>query len=146
MAKNTIKLKKYLDVIAEYPAHAAITPGHFVELRSDGKVQKCTADGAFAIPMVALEDELQGRGIGTAYSANEPVQVMIAQRGEEVYALLAEDEDVSVGDLLTCAGDGTLKEAGSSDHPIAQALEALDLSGSSGTFPETGFRIKVRII
>ncbi len=146
MAKNTIKLKKYLDVNVEYPANAAITPGNLIELLSTGKVRKHTAEGGLTLPMFALEDELQGRDIDTNYAEDAPVQCWIAQRGEEVYALIADGEDVSVADKLASNGDGTLKVVESDDVPIAIALEAIDLSGSSGTYPATGFRIKVRIL
>ena len=36
---NTIKLKKYQDIINEYEAEAAITPGMLIELTSSNTVQ-----------------------------------------------------------------------------------------------------------
>lgn len=152
MAKNTIKLKKYLDIIEEMVANAAITPGMLVEEMSTGKVRVHTNVGQNAIPMFALEDELQGNGIDDDYAADDVVQVWVAQRGEQVYALLANGESVAIGDFLESNGDGYLKKwtadsAGVVEYPqsiVAQALEALDLTGSSGE--ETTYRLQVRVI
>ena len=152
MAKQTIKLKKYLDVINEYNAVAAITPGHLIELTSAGKVQKNSAAGLACAKMFALEDELQGNTIDTDYAIAAPVQCWNAVAGEEVFAWVANGEDIAIGDFLVSNGNGELKEMtadGSSavvteETPIALALEAVDMSGSSGVDP-TG-RIKIRIL
>jgi len=113
MAKNTIKLKKYSDVIEEFVAGVAITPGMLVTLNADGKVIPHNLDGGNAIPMFALEDELQGKTIDVAYEAGAPVQVWVAGRGDIVYALANSGVTINVGDFLVSAGDGTLKPAGS---------------------------------
>lgn len=154
MAKNTVKLKKYLDIIEEYVASGTITPGMLLEYDSDGKVKAhSTADGT-AIPMFALEDELQGNGLSDNYSADDQVQVWVAQRGEQAYAMLADNENIAIGDFLVSNGAGRLQKvtANSStadmaaSHIVAQALEAIDLSGSSGTYPDEYPRIKVRVV
>lgn len=153
MAHNTIKIKKYSDHIEEFVADAGITPGHLVEIDSDGEVQvHATADGT-VLPMFALEDELQGKGIDDAYIANDKVQVWIPWRGDVVYALLADGETAVKGSLLTSNGDGTLKvyvPADSTDDIVAPqpivgvAVTAVDLSGSSAVDPSA--RIEVRIV
>lgn len=166
MAYNTIKIKKYVDIIEEYEANAAITPGMLIELMSTGKVRAhATAEGN-VLPMFALEDELQGNGIDDAYAAADRVQCWIPQRGEQVYAIVADGQNIAIGDWLASNGDGALREhvteteswnvseAGAvTVNPlqiIAQALEALDLSGSSGeeSSGPLGFdkRIRVRIV
>lgn len=151
MAKQTIKLKKYTDIVVEYNAGEAITPGMLLELASDGDVDIQDAAGGVCSKMFALEDELQGKTIDTAYAAADPVQCWIATPGEEVLALLADGEDVAIGDILVADGTGKLKAATADssavileEYPIAVALEAIDMSGSSGADP-TG-RIKVRIL
>jgi len=152
MAKNTIKLKKYLDVVNEFTATAvAITPGMLLELTSDGLVQAHSTEGGPVLPMFALEDELQGKGITDNYAVSAKIQVWTAVRGEEVYALLADGEDVAVGDFLVSDGTGKLKAATADssavvveEFPIAIALEAVDMSGSSGADPSG--RIKVVIL
>lgn len=107
---NTIKLKKYSDIIEEYPANAAITPGHLIELGSNGKVLVHNSAGENVLPMFALEDELQGRGINTAFAADEPVQCWVAGRGDIVNAILTTSQTVVVGDFLESAGNGTLQK------------------------------------
>jgi hypothetical protein len=158
MTYNTIKIKKFLDIVEEYEAAAAITPGMLLELTSAGKVQAHSGAGQNALPMFALENELEGEGIGDAYAADDKVQTWIPVRGEMVYAILADGNNVSIGDYLESNGAGYLQkhETDSADvveYPnaiVAQALEAVDTSGSSGeeSSKELGYarRILVRIV
>ena len=119
---KTIKLKKYSDNISEYVANAAITPGHLIEVMSTGKVRVHANAGKDALPMFALEDELQGNGIDTAYAANNQVQCWFPYRGDQVYAILADGENVIIGDFLVSAGDGTLKK----DQKTYESWESAD--------------------
>ena len=155
MAKNTIKLKKYSDVIEEFVAGAAITPGMLVALDENGKVEPHgTAEGN-AIPMFALEDELQGKTIEDEYATDDPVQVWVAGRGDIVYALANSGATINVGDFLVSAGDGTLKPAGSgttlsvdvdvsganvafSALNLNLALTGVDIDNGTGTAEATG--------
>jgi hypothetical protein len=147
MAKNTIKIKKYSDVIEEIDAAGTITPGMLIELDSNGDVQAHSTEGGVALPMFALEDELQGNEIDDDYSAGDKVQVWIPYRGDQVYALLAQGEDVAIGAFLDSNGDGTLKEytgttASDVEFPqsvVAQALEDVDAS-------DADTRIEIRVI
>ena len=145
MIKKTIKLKKYLDVIEEYQATAvAVTPGALLELTSADLVQAHSTDGGLALPMFALEDELQGKGIDDNYVASDKIQVWVAVRGEIVNALIADSEEVAVGDWLVSAGAGKLRVAESDDSAIVgQAVEALDMTDSADA--EIG-RCAVRIL
>lgn len=148
---NTVKLKAYQNVIEEGVANAAITPGELIEWMSTGKVRKhATADGN-AIPMFALENELEGKGLADNYAADDRVQCWIAGRGDQVYTLLKDGQNVAIGDYLVSAGDGSLKKlvvtsAGVVEQPlqvVAQALEALNLSGSASV---ANARLKVRVV
>lgn len=144
MAYNTIKVKKYSDVIEEMVASAAITPGMLLIIESTGTVKAHNQVDKDVFPIFALEDELQGKGIDDAYAANAPVQCWIPYRGDIVNAILADGEKVDIGDPLTSDGYGRLKkhvtDTGSSAVPwtvypeqiVGYAAEALDLSGSSG--------------
>jgi len=143
MAKNTIKVKKYADVIEELTATAvAITPGALLERTSAGLVQACTATTGAVLPMFALEDELQGKGIDDAYAVSAQIQCWIPGRGDMVYALLEDGEDVEVGEFLESAGNGKLQVL-TTGQPIGVAVENVDDSGSSGA--DTG-RIIVQIV
>lgn len=144
MAYNTIKVKKYSDVIEEMVASAAVTPGMLLIIESTGKVKAHDQADKDAFPIFALEDELQGKGIDDAYAANDRVQCWIPYRGDIVNAILADGENVNIGDPLTSDGYGRLKkhvtDTGSSAAPwtvypeqiVGYAAEALNLSGSSG--------------
>ena len=144
MAYNTIKVKKYSDVIEEMVASAAITPGMLLIIESTGKVKAHNQADKDVFPIFALEDELQGKGIDDAYAANAPVQCWIPYRGDIVNAILADGQKVVVGDPLTSDGYGRLKkhvtDTGASTVPwtvypeqiVGYAAEALNLSGSSG--------------
>lgn len=152
MAKNTIKLKKYLDVIEEYTATAvAISPGSLLELTSAGLVQAHSTVGGPVLPMFALEDELQGNGIDDSYAASDKIQCWIAVRGEIVYAKIADGETVSTGDFLVSNGDGTLavydgSAASDVEWPqsiVGVALDDLDMTDSDD---EAIGRVAVRII
>jgi len=132
MEKNTIKLKKYLDVIEEYTATAvAITPGMLLELTSADQVQAHSTEGGIVLPMFALEDELQGKGIDDNYAVSAKIQVWVAVRGEQVFANIADSEEVNIGDFLISAGNGKLKVADSTDtEVVGVALEDLDMTDS----------------
>lgn len=139
MAYKTIKIKKYSDHIEELIAVAAITPGMLVEYTSAGEVQKHSTAEGNAIPAFALEDEMQGKDIDDAYAADDPVQVWVPYRGDQVYAILADGHDVSKGDLLESDGNGYLQphvadEGSSPILPLAivgQSLEDVDTSDSA---------------
>jgi len=132
MAKNTIKLKKYLDIIEEYTATAvALTPGMLLEITSADLVQAHSTDGGTALPMFALEDELQGKEIDDNFAVSAKIQVWVAVRGEMVYALIADSETVEIGDWLVSAGNGKLRVAESDDNSIVGvAVEAIDMTDS----------------
>lgn len=151
MAKNTIKIKNYSNTNEELVAAAAITPGNLVEVASTGKVQKHSTAGGNALPKFAVEDELQGKGIDEDYAAADQVQVWTPGRGDMVYALLADGQDVSIGDFLESDGAGKLQAHSPASEgveyplgPIAVAREAVDMSGSSGADPSG--RIIVEIV
>lgn len=166
MAYKTIKLKKYSDVIEEMIATAvAITPGMLVEQFYSGSSPRVRAHanaGQNAVPMFALEDELQGKGIDDNYAVSAKIQVWIPNRGDQVYAILADGKEVDIGDFLESDGNGFLQphtpDTGSSaeattnytNQIVAIALEHLDTSGASTDSSEAPLvlakRIRVRII
>jgi hypothetical protein len=166
MARRTIKLKNYANVMEWYDANAAITPGMLIELMSTEKVRAHASAGQNALPMFAVEDELQGKSITDAYAASDKVSCWIPNRGDMVNAILADGENAAIGSFLESNGDGMLKvhvadvesfesnEAGAitvyPNQIIGVAVEAVDLSDSSGgeSSGELSYdkRIKVRII
>jgi hypothetical protein len=151
MAKQTIKLKLYNNIVNEYVAAGTITPGMLVKVDSAGTLVAHNVAGGLGEKMFATEDELQGKTIADNYSAGNPVQTIIANSGDEVLAIIADGQNISVGDFLVSNGDGKLKEMTPDasgvvveQYPIAVALEAKDMTGSAGVDPSP--RIAVRII
>lgn len=147
MAANTVKVKKYSDVVEEYPAGGTITPGMLLQLGSAGTVTAHATSGGKAVPiMFALEDELQGKGIDDNYATGDVVQVWIPGRGDIVNAILTTSQNIAVGDLLVSSGSGRLREYVSESGVvfedgtiIGQAVEAVTTTTATA-------RIKVRII
>lgn len=130
----------------ERAAVAAITPGHLIEVTSADKVQVHSTAGGLAQKAFAVEDDLQGNTITDAYAAADRVQYMVLERGAEVNALIADGEAIAIGDKLVSAGDGTLKELTSEstdESVVAIALEACDMSGSSGADPSPRCAVEI---
>lgn len=129
MSYNTIKLKKYTDIIEAYEAASTLYPGNLLEITSAGKVQKHSGAGKTAPALFALEDELQGKGIADYYSAADKVQVWVATPGEVVYARLADEETVVIGDFVESNGAGQLRKVSRSteswESADAQAAKSL---------------------
>ena len=161
MKYQTIKIKKYSDVIEEFPAHEAFYPGTLVELTTDGDVKKHATAGGNVLPMFALEDELQGKGIDDAFAAGDLVQCWTPNRGDVVLAILADGQDVGEGTFLESNAAGYLvahtPDTASVDIPrytnpiIGIAMEEMDASAdSSGQDLPGGLgankRIKVKIL
>jgi hypothetical protein len=124
----------------EFTANAEILPGHLVELMSTGKIRAHATAGGNAVKMWAIENELEGEGVNDAYAASDQVQVRVMNAGDQVNALIADGENISIGDFLESNGDGTLQKweeaSGAAENPpeslVGVAMEALDLSDSSG--------------
>jgi len=131
MAFETIKIKKYLDIVIEKAAAAAITPGMTLELVAAGTVQKHATAGAIWAGLIALEDAVQGKGIDDNYVAGDKVQVWVACRGEVVNMLLDDEQTIVIGDFLELGSSGRVRKYNSGVR-IGVAVEAKDLS----TFPE----------
>jgi hypothetical protein len=161
MSYRTIKIKKYLDIIEEFIAAETIYPGSLIELTTDKTVRKHATATGNALPMFALEDELQGKGIDDAYTAGQLVQCWTPTRGDVVLAILADGGNVGEGDFLESNGYGYLQahvaDTASQDavrysNPIVGlSLEEMDASGdSSGQDMPAGLgankRIKVKIL
>lgn len=149
MANNSIIMKDFTGIQFEAPANAAITPGYLIELMSTGKVRKHAVAEGSAERMFALENDLQGKSIGTDYAEDDVVQIAIFRPGDEVQAWLKDGENVVIGDKLESDGAGQLQKVTAESASVivgtnilAVAVEAVNLSNS---FVAAG-RIKVRIV
>jgi len=149
MSNNTIRLLDYSNKFKEFVLAAAATAGMLVERTSAGQAQPHSSAGATNIQkMFLFEKELEGIEMDTELASGDRVQVWYPLPGDEVYALLANGENVSEGDKLASDGAGGLQAATNSGagDPVAIALEDLDLSavGTGDTIAER--RIKVEVL
>ncbi len=151
MTYNTIKLFVRSDIMEEIKAGTTILPGMLLLLDDDGTVKPHDDDApAHATPLFAIEDVWQGKGIETTYSSGDKVRVWTPGRGDVALAILKDGADVKIGDFLESDGNGYLQKA-TSGVAVAQALEAIDLSGTDliadiDTVLGYKKRIKVKII
>ena len=155
MSQNTILLKadalSNQNLREERVANAAITPGHFVELMSTNKVRVHATAGGAITPLIACEDSYSGGTIDTAYAASGRVFLAWLREGDEVQARLANGETAAIGSKLESYGDGTLRVVDTDTSAgtvkigsiIATALEAVDMSSSSGADPAGLIRVKI---
>jgi hypothetical protein len=144
MAVRTIALKGYQYAQVKegkVKTGTTIRPGHLVD-REAADVMKpvATAAAAAIVPMVAMENELIGKGVDTAYAALDRVYVWVPLRGAEGYLrLAAAAAAVAYGALLETQNDGTVKVR-TTGQAIARALEAVDNSaGGSEVFIHVEF-------
>lgn len=140
---NTIILRgRDLVIRKEGVTDEAVTPGHLLERGGSNDVQKHSVASGNAQKLFALENDLVGESITDAYATGETVQIAACPTGVEVYALLANGENASIGSALVSNGDGTLavftaydtSDSAVSINPTAivgYALEALNNSTGS---------------
>ena len=137
---NTIKIKKYADIVEEYDAGAAITPGMLIALGSAETVAAHASAGGNVTPiMIALEDELQGKDVDDAYASGDKVQCWIAGRGDIAYMILADGENVVIGDALESNGAGYLQKH-VADVESFESAEA----GSITVYPQPFQRLELQ--
>jgi hypothetical protein len=134
MAYRTVKVKNYLNIFEEFEANAAITPGMLVEVLSTGKLRKHATAGGNALPMFAMEDSLQGKGIDDDIDSGDKVTAWVPQRGDHVNALLRDEQTIVIGDFLESDGEGRLQKHvvdkqsfQSGDNAVDWALSVLPL-------------------
>jgi hypothetical protein len=143
---NTIKVKKYSDVIEEFVAAGTITPGMLVELDTTGEVKAHSNEDGNVLPMFALEDELQGKTIDDNYVATDLVQVWIPYRGDQVNAILAAGENVSIGTFLTSDGEGKLHAAPALTSTGDAPLQIVGVATEAVNAASADARIIIRIV
>ena len=140
MARNTVKLKKYVDIIIERKALETVYPGQLVKVNADDTVSAHDVEGGVAAVLLALEDELQGRGLDWeryAYTAGQPVQVWCAVPGEVANVEVPPTVTIERGNYLASDGLGGFKVAEAGENVVGMAMEAWDgtAEGTYGYIP-----------
>jgi hypothetical protein len=151
---KTVILKRYNNVQFEAIANEAITPGSLVEVMSTGKIKNHATAQGNAIPYFVIEDAIMGKTINDKVAKDDLARVMVAGRGDEVYAILATSQTILVGDLLASAGGlGALEkftaikcDSNASAGAVTTPLQAVAVALEAVTTTSATKRIKVRII
>lgn len=134
----------------EREAAGVITPGNLIALGSGNTVTREGTGGGWC-GWIAVENALAGDDLDHNYASGEVVQIHHCRPGDVVYALLADGQNAAIGDRLQPAASGELSEISGDSAAILEgqfvaiALEALDLSDSSGADPASR-RIQVLIV
>ena len=148
---RSIIIKDHNPCRKEVQASEIISPGHLLERTATaGDVKKNDAVEGNATVMVALEDELQGKGISDNYADNAKIQAAFFQRGDEFIGRLANGQNAAIGDKLAPAADGEvaayLPDSSGivvENRAMFVALEAVDMSGSTGADPSGLIKLEV---
>lgn len=117
----------YLPTTLELAADDAdVLVGNLVEITATGVVSASTVDGGHSATFAA-ESIANASTIGYQYALGETVRVQAFAGGSLVLANINQNLTIVVGDVLTSAGDGTLKKAGTvaAGAPTFTALEAV---------------------
>lgn len=137
---NTILLKGTRNQ-EEYRAGGAIMPGHLIKKTSTGTVVVHSTAAGYAQRLFALEMDLVGRNIDTAYAADELVTTQAAAPNDVIYGWLAAGVNAPNGITLVSNGDGAMKlVTGSEKEPVAYADETVDNSAGG-----SAVRIRIRV-
>lgn len=157
-SNRTIPVKWFTRIQEEKAAKSAILPGMLLDIGAAGTLFPHDVASGFAQRIFALEDDLQGKGIDDSYAAGDLVQFGYFRNGDVVLAVLADGQNIAIGDALESAGGGLLQKSSAQQSTatgeetqsiVAIAEEALDMSGSSGVESSSlaaHARIKVRIV
>ena len=135
-------------------ASGIVAPGHLLERTNVADTVKVHATaGGKAQRHFAIEDEHQGKEIGDNYADAQRVFFKTFLPGDRVYALIADDENIAIGDFLVSDGNGRLQKADvdSSATIIEQtiigvALQAVDMSASSAEGGDPSPRCIVEVV
>lgn len=99
-------------IINDIAASEAVTPGYCVErFNSAGTIRfRKVATASLGNPfLIAKEHSMCNKGIGDAYAAADLLEVVAPGPGDKVAIFIASGQNITAGDKLEFANDGTLK-------------------------------------
>jgi len=120
-------------------ASGTIYPGMVLERTSTANQVKAHAGQQTKVRgnLVAIEDELQGNGIATAYSTTNRILFRSFLPGDEVYLKIKAGQNISIGDKLVSGGNGYLEKERNDSSAVddvetfAIALEACNATSAT---------------
>jgi hypothetical protein len=120
------------DTVAPARAAEDIYPGMLLLPNATDTI-KSTLEGTRGTPLIlAIEKGEIGETIHDVYLDGEAVLTWSPQRGDLALLRVEAQSDISVGDFLTGAGDGTVRVIESDEQDVAlfQAVSACDATSS----------------
>lgn len=108
---NTVFLGGDRTQIGDLAASEAITPGHLVERFNNGGIirfRKHSVAGG-AGNLVATNQSMLNKGVDDAYAADDLMEVSALHKGATAWMFIASGQNISAGNKLESAGDGTLR-------------------------------------
>lgn len=141
---NTIWLGGPRTEIGDLACSEALCPGHLLERFNNSGVIRWRkhASAAGAGPRAfATEQSMLNKGVNDGYAANDLVEVSEGSGGSTFWALIASGQNITAGQKLESAGNGTLR-AFASGVVLATSLENVNNTngdqGPTNPPPETG--------
>jgi hypothetical protein len=129
MANNTVIVKGDPIYKEAKAASGGILPGHLITFDSAGDViQNATDADADAARMFAIENRDIGEGLTDTYADNDQVHYIVPRAGDEILALIAASENITIGESLSSAGGGELKSFTGTGTVIGFALAATNVT------------------
>jgi hypothetical protein len=151
MANNTIVLRGTKETQETAIASGTVYPGYLLEPTSTADTYKAHAvAGGGGAAVFAIEDELQGNDIDDAYATTKRMQIYFAKPGDVIYVKIVNGANIAIADKLVSNGNGYFKEHTKDSsativeqHVFGYAMDAVDMSGSSGVDPSGWCRMRV---
>ena len=122
---NTIFLGGTRVQVGDLAVSEAVTPGHLVERHNNAGVirwRKHASAGGGGPVAVATNQSMMNLGVDDDYAADDLAEVSILQPGATAWMLIASGQNITAGQKLESAGDGTLR-AHAAGVVLATALE-----------------------
>jgi hypothetical protein len=122
---NTVFLGGERIQVGDLPVSEAVTPGHLVERHNNGGIirwrKHATAGGGGPVA-VATNQSMLNKGVDDVYAIGDLAEVSVLQAGGTAWMFIASGQNITAGQKLESAGDGTLR-ALASGVVLATALE-----------------------
>lgn len=140
MAKLTVILlgNELVTQNEDNAAAEALTPGHLINYDSNGDWVKHATAGGDTARRFALEREELGQDMNDDYAIRDTVKAGLCPRGVRVNAIIASGQNITKGNFLESAGNGTLRVLAAGTR-LAQALESVNANTGAA-------RLRVEIV
>lgn len=115
---NTIFLGGERTQIGDIAASEAITPGHLIDRFNNGGItrwRKHATGGGHVTPAVATNQSMLNKGVDDDYAAGDLVEASVLHNGATAWMFIASGQNITYGQKLESAGDGTLRALASGE-------------------------------